>query len=285
LLFLISDKRLPKYNGNIAEVDWRSVENLGNNPSLTPKRYGYVYDGLNRLTAGYYQNPQNPNSKENTESLTYDLNGNITGLYRTSVTELGNTTPTLIDKLEYIYPTSSNKLTNINDYANNATGYEGGGQEIHYDLNGNMIDMPDKGIGTIQYNYLNLSNKLEYNKDDIKSVSLVTKYGANGEKLRKENTTAIVRFSGITVTKKTNDYLDGFQYLKTEQISGPTFPGGGGGGGSSYGLMAGETSLGLERQAYTLNDTALLFDPSPPSTNIKTADLQFFPPQRDFMIT
>uniref|UniRef100_A0AAU6WTB1 Uncharacterized protein n=1 Tax=Chryseobacterium endophyticum TaxID=1854762 RepID=A0AAU6WTB1_9FLAO len=26
-----------KYNGNIAEVDWRSVENIGNNPSVTPK--------------------------------------------------------------------------------------------------------------------------------------------------------------------------------------------------------------------------------------------------------
>ncbi|WP_378106131.1 DUF6443 domain-containing protein, partial [Chryseobacterium sp. sg2396] len=44
-----------KYNGNIAEVDWRSMENIGSNPSTTPKRYGYVYDKLNRLTAGFYQ--------------------------------------------------------------------------------------------------------------------------------------------------------------------------------------------------------------------------------------
>ncbi|MDN4015363.1 hypothetical protein QX233_23210, partial [Chryseobacterium gambrini] len=68
-----------------------------------PKRYGYAYDKINRLTAGFYQNPQNPNSKENTESLAYDLNGNITSLYRTSVLEYGNTTPTMIDNLQYIY--------------------------------------------------------------------------------------------------------------------------------------------------------------------------------------
>ncbi|MDN4011253.1 hypothetical protein QX233_02150 [Chryseobacterium gambrini] len=64
---------VPKYNGNIAEVDWRAVESIGANPSTTPKRYGYAYDKINRLTAGFYQNPQNPNSKENTESLAYDL--------------------------------------------------------------------------------------------------------------------------------------------------------------------------------------------------------------------
>jgi len=40
-----------RYNGNIAEVDWRTVENIGYNPSLTPKRYSYAYDKLNRLTA------------------------------------------------------------------------------------------------------------------------------------------------------------------------------------------------------------------------------------------
>ena len=64
---------VPKYNGNITEVDWRAVESIGANPSTTPKRYGYAYDKINRLTAGFYQNPQNPNSKENTESLAYDL--------------------------------------------------------------------------------------------------------------------------------------------------------------------------------------------------------------------
>lgn len=97
----------PMYNGNIAEVDWRSVESLGANPPLEPKRYGYAYDGLNRLTAGYYQNPNNPWSKEHTEAINYDLNGNITNLYRTSV--MNGTTAEVIDELVYNYgsPTKS----------------------------------------------------------------------------------------------------------------------------------------------------------------------------------
>ncbi|GAA4161054.1 DUF6443 domain-containing protein [Chryseobacterium ginsenosidimutans] len=268
-----------KYNGNIAEVDWRSVENIGNNPSLTPKRYGYAYDKLNRLTAGYYQNPQNPNSKENTELLDYDLNGNITNLYRTSVTEYGNTTPTLIDNLGYVYASggNSNKLTNINDSAYNATGYEGGGQTIDYDLNGNMINMYDKGIGTIQYNYLNLPKHLEYSKSSNELVVIDTKYSADGVKLSKTNSTTIEGLTGPLTDIKITDYLDGFQYMSRPPASPP------GGGGGSESLMANsETSRALETQAYTLNDTTLLFDPPPPPTSLKNPDLQFFPTAEGF---
>ncbi|MET3539290.1 DUF6443 domain-containing protein, partial [Chryseobacterium limigenitum] len=136
-----------KYNGNIAEVDWRSVENIGNNPSTTPKRYGYVYDNLNRLTAGYYQNPNNPYSSENTESLAYDLNGNLAGIYRSSVLQAGTNTVDVIDRLRYTF--NGNQLTKIDDDSQNPTGYEGGGGTIEYDLNGNMTTMPDKGISSI----------------------------------------------------------------------------------------------------------------------------------------
>ncbi|MDP9961655.1 DUF6443 domain-containing protein, partial [Chryseobacterium lathyri] len=125
-----------KYNGNIAEVDWRAVETLGVNPSSTPKRYGYAYDNLNRLTAGYYQNPNNPYSKENTESLAYDPNGNITNLYRTSVIG-GNTTATVIDNLQYTY--QGNRLTQLDDASGNPSGYEAASSfstAINYDANG-----------------------------------------------------------------------------------------------------------------------------------------------------
>ncbi|RZJ86958.1 MAG: RHS repeat-associated core domain-containing protein, partial [Chryseobacterium sp.] len=203
-----------KYNGNIAETDWRSVETLGVNPPITPKRYGYAYDKLNRLTAGYYQNPLNPYSKENTESLSYDLNGNILGLYRTSVLEYGNTSATLIDNLEYIYSGGDNKVTHINDYAYNDTGYEGGGNTIGYDVNGNMTGMPDKGISLITYNYLNLPNQLKM-QASFENVTIKTKYRADGTKLRKENTTITSGFNGDTTQIKTSDYLDGFQYLQS----------------------------------------------------------------------
>ncbi|MCJ8155763.1 hypothetical protein MKJ01_18575, partial [Chryseobacterium sp. SSA4.19] len=255
-----------KYNGNIAEVDWRAVETLGQNPSLTPKRYGYAYDKLNRLTAGYYQNPNNPNSRENTESIDYDLNGNITNLYRTSVIESGNTATT-IDRLEYSYDSGnkSNRLTSIKDLQNNPTGYEGGGATIPYDLNGNMTGMPDKGISTIKYNYLNLPDQLNYAKGS-ETVTVKTKYGADGNKVQKENRTVVNGISGETIQKKTTDYLDGFQYLKTENF------------GISTEMMASlETSRALERQAFSVEPMAAEL-----TVASKNRNLQFFPTSEGF---
>lgn len=253
-----------RYNGNIAEVDWRSVETIGASPSLIPKRYSYVYDKLNRLSAGYYQNPGNAYSKENTESLDYDVNGNITDLYRTSITEYGSTTATLIDKLKYDY--NGNQATSINDYSYNQTGYEGGGQLIKYDLNGNMTEMPDKGIDAIKYNYLNLSNFLHLNRNGIEDITINTKYSADGTKLRKENTTIITGFAGFTTSKTTVDYLDGFQYSITES------PNTGGGGGSSEMFSA----RAMQPQAYSPEQNGLT------AAAAKTADLQFMPTAEGF---
>lgn len=252
-----------KYNGNIAEIDWRAVETVGVNPSLTPKRYGYAYDQMNRLSAGFYQNPNNPYSKENTESMDYDISGNIKKLYRTSVIGSGTNTATLIDNLEYIY-TGSN-LNKVNDYAYNPTGYEGGGAAIGYDANGNMLSIPDKGIFPIRYNYLNLPNSMEINWNGSEYITINTKYGADGTKLRKENTTITVGFHSSTTTKKTTDYLDGFQYLATEYT--------GTGGGSSEDLSL--SGRAMEPEAFSADDVAI-------SVAAKTPDLQFFPTAEGF---
>ncbi len=269
---LFSGKNVvPRYNGNIAEVDWRAVETPGVYPSLTPKRYGYSYDKLNRLTAGYYQNPNNPYSKENTESLGYDLNGNITNLYRTSVVEYGNTTATLIDNLQYNYAGGGNKLTTINDNANNYTGYEGGGEEIHYDINGNMIDMPDKGISIIKYNHLNLPNHLEFSKYSNESVALDTKYRADGEKLSKTNATTTFGLTGSITNTKIVDYLDGFQYL--------TNPGTPPGGGDPEMFASLESARAMEKQAFSLETFNLT---NTTLTTTKDPDLQFFPTAEGF---
>ncbi|WP_265130983.1 RHS repeat-associated core domain-containing protein [Chryseobacterium oranimense] len=252
-----------KYNGNIAEIDWRAVETVGVNPSLTPKRYGYAYDPMNRLSAGFYQNPLNPYSKENTESMDYDISGNIKKLYRTSVIGSGTNTATLIDNLEYIY-TGSN-LNKVNDYAYNPTGYEGGGAAIGYDANGNMLSIPDKGIFPIRYNYLNLPSSMEINRNGSEYITINTKYGADGTKLRKENTTVITGFNGSTTTKKTTDYLDGFQYLLTENI--------GTGGGSSEDFSL--SGRAMQPEAFSADDIAI-------SVAAKTPDLQFFPTAEGF---
>ncbi|WP_261511320.1 RHS repeat-associated core domain-containing protein [Chryseobacterium paludis] len=257
-----------KYNGNIAEVDWRAVEAIGANPSLTPKRYGYVYDKLNRLTAGYYQNPNNPNSKENTESLTYDLNGNITNLYRTSV--LQGTIATKIDDLEYTY--LGNQAISIKDNSGNSTGYEGtAGLPITYDLNGNMQTMADKSISGIAYNHLNLPDQLAIDKG-TQVAEISTKYSANGMKLRKENYTSSSGVAGTTWSKVVTDYLDGFQYVNQ------TSSGGGSGGGSTEMMMDKlETSRALEMEAYSVEPVSAMV-----GLESKNPELQFFPTAEGF---
>ncbi|GEN67605.1 DUF6443 domain-containing protein [Chryseobacterium rhizosphaerae] len=257
----------PRYNGNIAEIDWRSVRSIGANPPITPKRYGYAYDGLNRLSAGYYQNPNNPNSKENIESLAYDANGNITSLYRTSVVKAGINTATVIDNLTYTY--SGNKLTNIKDSTNNQAGYEGGGGTISYDLNGNMKDMPDKQIVGINYNHLNLPNSI-VRGTNFNSTNL---YRGDGVKLHKRTVELSDGINGTVTTTTDTDYLDGFQY-SLMNIAGGGSPGG---GEEPADFAVSPTRKAMEIEAFS-NETRKI-SPTPVS---KTVDLQFFPTAEGF---
>ena len=250
-----------RYNGSVSEVDWRAIEAIGANPSTTPKRYGYVYDSLNRLTAGYYQNPLNSNSKENTESLSYDLNGNITSLYRTSVIENLNTA-TVIDNLEFSY--IGNHAIRIKDNSKNKSGYEGKGSPIEYDLNGNMKNMLDKRITGINYNYLNLPNSTISDMGQI-VTSIDTKYNATGIKLRKEYNNTSIGIINTTWTKEVTDYLDGFQYFKKTTS---------GGGGETEFLSAPlESKFAYEQQAFRSEST----DIARGIPNPKHPELQFLP--------
>ncbi|MBL3548065.1 DUF6443 domain-containing protein [Chryseobacterium sp. KMC2] len=250
---------LPRFNGNITEVDWRAVETVGINPPATPKRYGYSYDKLNRLSAGYYQNPNNPYSKENTESLAYDLNGQISNVYRTSVTENNNSTATVIDNLNYAY--SGNKVSTVNDITGNSTGYEGGGNTITYDLNGNMVTLLDKKVTSVKYNYLNLPDNIVMS--NLLGNFLVYTYTASGNKLQKINPSLECGITDCNTINTITDYLDGFQYLSTTTS----------GGNESIELLAltKEMSRAMEVQAFSLDANRV---PPPPS---KTPNLQFFP--------
>ena len=187
---------LPKYNGNIAEVDWKT--GVSANESL--KRYGYVYDKLNRLSAGFYQNSTNPSLREYYEKATYDLNGNIKTIQRTA--QRMGPTALLIDNLTYDYENSnmSNRLQKVKDAVTLSQGfpYKATPTNIGYDDNGNMTSFPDKNISSIQYNYLNLPKKITQNSNVTDYV-----YRADGVKVKK-------LFGGLQT-----DYLDGFQYKFT----------------------------------------------------------------------
>ncbi|MDY0930773.1 DUF6443 domain-containing protein [Chryseobacterium sp. CFBP8996] len=189
----------PKFNGNIAEIDWKTFTQ--ENEPL--KRYGYVYDGLNRLKAGFYQKAGTEASKEYFEKLSYDLNGNIIQLRR-SEGILQNGIALQVDNLKYDY--TGNRLTKITDEQQNPSGYPYlvNPNVIEYDNNilngnGNMTKHLDKGISSIQYNYLNLPKQITQNAQVTNYV-----YRADGVKVKK-------LFGDI----ETN-YLDGFQYKSTK---------------------------------------------------------------------
>ncbi|PTT36127.1 hypothetical protein DBR28_11420 [Chryseobacterium sp. HMWF028] len=193
----------PKYNGNIAEVDWKTSTDSNSNL----RRYGYVYDTLNRLTAGFYQKDTNPSGKEYNELLAYDVNGNILNLVRTQEALSGSATALVIDNLVYTY--TGNRLNKVSDAYLNNTGYPVGGNEISYDDNGNMTTQLDKGISSIQYNYLNLPGKVIQNSKVTDYI-----YRADGVKVKKSGTAGAA-----------TDYLDGFQYTEGSLKFVPTSEG------------------------------------------------------------
>jgi len=204
-----------KHNGNIAEVDWRTSQDD------VLKRYSYQYDPLNRLLNGLYSEP-NASVPENnffSESLEYDINGNISKLYRNSKNTNGLAEQ--IDRLTYIY--LGNQLTSVTDGSTNYKGYpDVSGNTIAYDANGNMINQKDKGILQIRYNYLNLPNYLEFDRqyftrNQWSNENVYNFYRADGIKFKKEH-----RYSENSVyKKKTIDYLDGFQYETIQNVTSP----------------------------------------------------------------
>lgn len=198
-----------KYNGNIAEIDWRKNVEFGNMGIL--KRYNYSYDKLNRLTGAIFSNPDNsiPVNNLYDELISYDLNGNIVQLKRNAPSFYG--TAELIDDLYYNY--DGNRLNSVNDDNSNPSGYEGGGNSIEYDYNGNMYNHPDKLIDEIAYNHLNLPNAFRINSNANKILYL---YRADGTKLRKA---AHITYSDQDVFGTVTEYLDGFHYLTTQGIS------------------------------------------------------------------
>ncbi|WP_295213125.1 DUF6443 domain-containing protein [uncultured Chryseobacterium sp.] len=213
----------PKFNGNIAETVWKTSTVPGDHL----RRYGYVYDGLNRLLAGFYQKDINPSAKEYFEKMDYDLNGNITNLKRSAYVDQGNFAG-IIDILAYTY--TGNRLNTVTDSSTDYRGYpDTSGTQIEYDNNANINHYQDKGILNITYNYLNLPSNIIFYKGlytrlGVKRENTSYLYRADGIKLRKTYNYAPFNPLG-TVTQlktKTTEYLDGFQYESGESLKGQT---------------------------------------------------------------
>ncbi|MFN5773678.1 MAG: hypothetical protein ACK447_11395, partial [Flavobacterium sp.] len=192
----------PLYNGNIAEISWRT------NSDNIRRRYGFIYDHLNRLKTAIYQRPNNavPITNAYNESLTYDKVGNIMTLHRN-----GNfdhpTNIVQIDQLIYSYDSAKrNQLMKVVDLTNNPGGFTDSAtntaDDYSYDSQGNMLTDANKGITQTVYNHLNLPTKIVFGT----TGTIEYLYTAVGSKVQKKVTVG----STVTVT----DYLGGFQYTK-----------------------------------------------------------------------
>jgi RHS repeat-associated protein len=236
---------IPAYNGNIAGVMWRTQGDG------RQRKYDFKYDNLNRLlNADFLQKDQLEWS--NTEidfsvkmgngidqSTAYDENGNIKRMQQWG---LMINSSQKIDDLNYFYleNNQSNKLQNVIDLNNNpesklgdfktSTAHPNFPKESYfpssvsnivdytYDQNGNLINDLNKDISTIEYNHLNLPDRIIVTgKGEISYT-----YNANGQKLQKltvDNTTA-----GKVITT-TTAYINNVTYeSKTTVPSDPLSP-------------------------------------------------------------
>lgn len=190
----------PLYNGNISETYWKSAADN------VLRKYGYKYDGLNRLTQAIYQKPNLaiPVTNSYNESLSYDNNGNILSLSRNGYYDNLASDVYTIDNLQYTYSPQTNRLLKIDDSSNSLDGFRDRNTvsyDYSYDTYGNLIEDNNKQIKEIIYNHLNLPTLVSWGS--TKYIRFT--YNALGEKLSK-----VVLENGVT---KTTLYEDNFQYL------------------------------------------------------------------------
>ena len=180
-----------QFNGNIAGVKWQSALDEES------RTYGYLYDPVNRLKGAAYaaKSVTGWNQEYNNYcigNIDYDGNGNILLLQRNGRTGFdtgGNAVYNMIDDLVYDYTGTGNQLKAVNDLTANATKergdfYDGAelATEYTYDENGNMETDANKEIASIEYNYLNLPEKVTF----VDGNYITYTYDAAGIKLKQE---------------------------------------------------------------------------------------------------
>ena len=190
----------PCYNGNVSAMDWTALDAMAAD-TPTVHRYTFDYDGLNRLTAAHYgtNGIQSVNgsirfdgARNYSTSYGYDLNGNVTSLTRKGVNSCITVGDTAIwsfgdiDNLSLTY--NGNQLKKVTDqcadltYAGAMDFKDGANKTVEYlwDANGNMTRDRNKKIESVEYNVLNLPEKIEYYDGHIVRYT----YAADGRKLK-----------------------------------------------------------------------------------------------------
>lgn len=175
------EKLTYNFNGTINKAEWGSIP-APNAPagSLPPTRsFTYSYDYLYRMTGAAYAGKA---GEDFSATTSYDVNGNISTLTRKrgAVTE---------DNLTYTYGVRSNKLLKVADANTTAstTGWFKDGvnasDDYTYDASGNVKTDLNRGITGIDYNYLNLPERISFSNGTF--VRYI--YTATGDKIRREH--------------------------------------------------------------------------------------------------
>ena len=152
-----------RYDGMITANKWK------HQGSSLEKAYNYTYDFPKRLTEAAYTQKNSgstawaANGFFNESNIAYDANGNITTLARN---QEKSAAAAQMDNLAYTY--SGNKLTAVTDNApaaNKVAGFNDGntaGADYTYNENGNLTADKNKGITSITYNKLDLSERVSF---------------------------------------------------------------------------------------------------------------------------
>jgi RHS repeat-associated protein len=235
---LLSPYTQKQYNGNIAGTVWSSVGDR------EIRKYDFKYDGANRLiSADFTQyNPVAGGNSFNKSAgvdfsvvmgddtipaatggthrpyTAYDANGNILRMRQWGLK--GNAS-VLIDDLRYQYRGQSNQLVRVTDSVSDPLtklgdfkdgSPAGSGDDYGYDDNGSMTSDQNKRITAIEYNYLNLPQRIVIaaqpaanGNPALAGGTIEYWYDAAGVKLRK-----VVKETGRP--DKTTDYISGAVY-------------------------------------------------------------------------
>ena len=158
-----------QYAGSISTIVWRSQNTSG---VKQKKAYGFSYDGLDRLNATSYGDGETIGEKDYyvERNLSYDLNGNITGLTRTNG--------------------SGAASTYSNSYVGNLLQSVNSGAAYTYDANGNATT-DGKNAYKLAYNELNLPSTVSTSAG---ALAITYKYDADAEMLLTKTPNGYVRY-------------------------------------------------------------------------------------------
>ena len=182
----------PQYFGNPSAMSWKTYGNPG------ARHYDYAYDNLDRLVSATYDDgsTKTVNNHYGT-SYEYDVMGNVTRLDRRGLLAAGEYG--YIDRLRYKYV--GNHVVRIDDAVEDGPTYKDAfhfvdgadnDDEYTYDANGNMTKDLNKGITGIEYNCLNLPQRIHFNSP-IQNKTITYGYNADGTKTSATYTTSLQR--------------------------------------------------------------------------------------------